>query len=130
MDDRPIFDQRVRPAVDMRERQAGIDSKAVIHRGEQVTGRDGAIDGCTRMSIAGADNLPPTNATAGQDHAPNPRPVVAAARCIDPGRSAKFARGDHERGFQSTTPIQVIDQGRETHDRTLEESAGRNRPAC
>ena len=77
-----------RPA-DTTRRRAGrglarLDPQAVIHRGQQVAGRDGAIGGRGGMSVAGADDLPAANAAAGQDDAPDARPVVAAARRIEP----------------------------------------------
>ena len=57
----------------------GFDPQAVIDRGQQVLGRDGAVGGRGRVGVAGADDLPAANAAAGQDDAPDARPVVAAA---------------------------------------------------
>ena len=102
----------------------------MIHRGEQVAGCDGAIGGCTGMGVAGADNLPSANAAARQNHAPDARPVVAAARRIEPWRAAKFTRSDHQCRFESTTPLQVIDQSRERAIECGKQLLVRNHSAC
>ena len=109
----PSSTSAIRLAVGSSQILRAVDPQAVIDRGQQVLGRDGAVGGRAGVRVAGADDLSAPNAAAGQDDAPDSRPVVAAARRVEPGRAAKFARGNHQRRFQSTTPLQIVDQGRE-----------------
>ena len=91
----------------------GIDSQAVIDRGQQVLRRDGPVGGSGGVGVAGADDLAAADAAAGQGDAPDARPVVAAARRVEPRRAAELAGGDHQRRFQPAAPLEVVDQGRE-----------------
>ena len=55
------------------------------------------VGGFGGVVVARADDLAAANASAGQGDGPDSRPVVAAARRVDPGRPAEFTRGDDER---------------------------------
>ena len=82
------------------------------------------------MVIARADDLTAADPTAGHHHAPDGRPVVAAARSIDPRGTAEFTGGHHQRGFQPAGFLQVVQQDREGSIECRAASRGRNRPTC
>ena len=56
--------------------------------------------------------------------------MVAAARGVEPGRAAEFARGHHQRRFQAATPFEVVDQSCERLIERGQQFAWRNRPGA
>ena len=73
-----------------------------------MTGRSAGI---ARVGVARADDLSAPDATTGQGNAPDSRPVIAAAGGIDAWCPAELARGEHERRFEPSRALQVVQEG-------------------
>ena len=97
LNDCALLDQPVRLAIGrLASDWRRIDPQAMIHRGEQVGGRDGAIGGCTAMGVAGAHNLPPETPPPARTTLQTPgqwsRPPDALIRGVRPNSPAATTR--------------------------------------
>ena len=64
------------------QRVLRINTKQLIDGGSQIGWRDRSFQRAFAHAVAGANDLPARNSTAGQHHTKHTRPVVTATLCV------------------------------------------------
>ena len=108
----PPWEIENRPTGQVRKHHLRIDAQEMVHRGDQVAGRDGPFGRVGSEFVAG------TQYESFFDPAPEEQcetalgPVVAAGLAVNAGSASHLAHDDDHRGLQQPAPIEVFDQGR------------------
>src|SRR4051794_15607998 len=94
-------------------RRFGVQTDAVIERGEDIAESYGAILGGLAEAVRAADHLARFEAAAGEQSATDLRPVIATGLFVDSRCAAELAP-DHDRHIlQHVEPFQIPEQGTE-----------------
>tara|TARA_Y100000588_G_C14217956_1_gene909715 strand:+ start:1695 stop:2081 length:387 start_codon:yes stop_codon:yes gene_type:complete len=87
-----------------------VKPHAVVNSGVQVGGIHGMLGGIGGVSIRSADDLPGTDASAGEEGAAALAPMVASGITINLRRATEFAEAGDKRLIQTTTLVKVLNE--------------------
>ena len=91
----------------------GVEAEPPVDRGGQVGGGDRVGGGVGAVAVAGAVDVAPLDAAAGEHGRVAVGPVVAAGVAVDPGRPAELAERDDQGRVEQAAGVEVLDQGRQ-----------------
>ena len=90
----------------------GIDPQQLADRGHEVDRADGPFLDEGRFGIGAADHLPARNPGSAHRQTPGLAVMVPSRLSVELGRAAELAHPDHQRAFQQTAGLEVVDQSR------------------